>query len=271
MPLISIRVIPVVFFMFIFAGCGEPTLDGTTEETFQTSLAAIKAPLSESAQKRLDLILEGFEFLFSENVIGVLDNSENAKKRIRSRLDGLSADGLIEEWNQRLDKAISVLEEKNERTDTAMEQLKDIVVKRAEYYIQRKQSVVKLNVHNNTEHKISKVYFHGILKTRGRRKTVLEDDFNYNIRYTEGKDLEPDKSATWNFALLSSVWRKAPKDAKNLYLNVVVTRIDGELEEPIYDAYTHRFSTKDSKRLEALIAYRQNIKADESAMTPTAE
>jgi hypothetical protein len=67
------------------------------------------------------------------------------------------------------------------------------------------------------------------------------------------------------------VWRKAPKDAKNLYLNVVVTRIDGELEEPIYDAYTHRFSTKDSKRLEALIAYRQNIKVDESAMTPTAE
>ena len=98
--------------MFIFAGCGEPTLDGTTEETFQTSLAAIKAPLSESAQKRLDLILEGFEFLFSENVIGVLDNSENAKKRIRSRLDGLSADGLIEEWNQRLDKAISVLKRK---------------------------------------------------------------------------------------------------------------------------------------------------------------
>ena len=110
MPLISIRVIQVVLFMFIFAGCGEPTLDGTTEAPFQISLAAIKAPLSESAQKRLDQILEGFEFLFSENVIGVLDNSENAKKRIRSRLDGLSADGLIEEWNQRLDRAISALE-----------------------------------------------------------------------------------------------------------------------------------------------------------------
>jgi len=100
---------------------------------------------------------------------------------------------------------------------------------------------------------------------------LVEDDFNYNIRHTEGKDLDPDESATWNFALLSSVWRKAPKDVDNIYLNVVITRIDGEPEVPIYDAYTHRFSTKDSKRLEALVAYRQNIKTDGPAMTQTAK
>jgi hypothetical protein len=271
MPLVSMRMTLSALFLFIIAGCGDPGLDGTSEETFQASLATLKAPLSEPEQQRLDQILEGFEFLFSDNVIGVLDNSENVKNRIRSRLDGLTAEELIEEWNQRLDKAITTLEEKKEKTDMAMEQLKDVVVKRAEYYIQRKQSVAKLTIHNKTEHKISKVYFHGILKTRGRRKVLVEDDFNYNIRHTEGKDLDPDESATWNFALLSSVWRKAPKDVDNIYLNVVITRIDGEPEVPIYDAYTHRFSTKDSKRLEALVAYRQNIKTDGPAMTQTAK
>ena len=97
MPLVSMRMTLSALFLFIIAGCGDPGLDGTSEETFQASLATLKAPLSEPEQQRLDQILEGFEFLFSDNVIGVLDNSENVKNRIRSRLDGLTAEELIEE------------------------------------------------------------------------------------------------------------------------------------------------------------------------------
>lgn len=271
MSLTSLKIISVVLFLGLIAGCGEPALDGTSEETFQSSLTALKTPLPEADQQKIDRIMAGFEYLFSDNVIGVLDNSENVKSRLRSRLDGLTAEGIVEEWEQRLDKAIAALEEKKENTEAAMKQLENIVVKRAEYYTQRKQSVVKLTIHNKTEHSISKVYLHGILKTRGGRRVILEDDFNYNIRYTEGKDLEPDETATWNFALLSPVWKKAPANVDNLYLNVVVTRIDGEPEEPIYDAYTQRFSSKDEKRLEKLIEYRQAIDSDEPAEPQTAE
>ncbi len=248
-----------------------PTVDGTDSETFDTSIATMRAALSEEEQEKLDEVLKGFEYLYSDNVISALDASEAIRNRIRSRLDGMDAQNLFAEWNDRVDKAIAALEEKKENTDTAMESLKDVVVRGAEYYTQRGQSVVKLTIHNRTEHAISKVYFRGTLRRRASRRSILEDDFNYNIRYTERKDLMPDERAVWNFALLSPVWKKAPEDVDNLYLSVFVTRIDGAPEQPIYDAFTDRFTPKDATRLERLIALKASIGTLEPEPEPEPE
>lgn len=236
-----------------------PTVDGADAETFDASIAAIKAPLSEEDQGKLDEVLKGFEYLYSDNVISALNASEAIRNRIRSRLDGMDARDIFAEWNERLNKAIAALEEKKENTDTAMESLKDVRVRGSEYYVQRGQHVVKLSIHNRTEHRISKVYFRGSLMRNEPRKWILDDDFNYNIRHTEGKDLAPDERAVWNFALLSPVWRNAPEDVDNHYLYVIVTRIDGAPEQPIYDAYTDRFTPKDRRRLRRLISLKESI------------
>ena len=236
-----------------------PTVDGADAETFDASIAAIKAPLSEEDQGKLDEVLKGFEYLYSDNVISALNASEAIRNRIRSRLDGMDARDIFAEWNERLNKAIAALEEKKENTDTAMENLKDVRVRGSEYYVQRGQHVVKLSIHNRTEHRISKVYFRGSLMRNEPRKWILDDDFNYNIRHTEGKDLAPDERAVWNFALLSPVWRNAPEDVDNHYLYVIVTRIDGAPEQPIYDAYTDRFTPKDRRRLRRLISLKESI------------
>ncbi len=248
-----------------------PTVDGTDTETFDASIAAIKAPLSEEDQKNLDELLKGFEYLYSDNVISALNATEAIRNRIRGRLDGMDVRDIFAEWNERLEKAITALEEKKEITETATEELKEVVVRRAEYYVQRGQSVVKLNIHNRSEHRISKVYFRGTLRRREPRKWILDDDFNYNIRHTEGKDLWPDERAEWNFALLSPVWRKAPEDVDNLYLNVIVTRIDGAPEQPIHDAFTDRFTRKDSRRLRRLVSLKESIGTLEPAETPAQE
>ena len=236
-----------------------PTVDGADAETFDASIAAIKAPLSEEDQGKLDEVMKGFEYLYSDNVISALNASEAIRNRIRSRLDGMDARDIFAEWNERLNKAIAALEEKKENTDTAMENLKDVRVRGSEYYVQRGQHVVKLSIHNRTEHRISKVYFRGSLMRNEPRKWILDDDFNYNIRHTEGKDLAPDERAVWNFALLSPVWRNAPEDVDNHYLYVIVTRIDGAPEQPIYDAYTDRFTPKDRRRLRRLISLKESI------------
>lgn len=250
----------IACFTLVSTACKSgPTVDGADAETFEASIAAIKAPLSEEDQKKVDEVLKGFEYLYSDNVISSLNASEAIRNRIRGRLDGMDARDIFAEWNERLDKAITALEEKKENTDSAMENLKDVRVRGVEYYAQRGQNVVKLSIHNRTEHRISKVYFRGSLMRREPRKWILDDDFNYNIRLTEGKDLGPDERAVWNFALLSPVWKKAPEDVDNLYLYVIVTRIDGAPEQPIYDAYTDRFTPKDRRRLRRLVSLKESI------------
>ncbi len=236
-----------------------PTIDGTDVETFDASVAVIKAALPEDDQEKLDEVMNAFEYLYSDNVISSLNASEAIRNRIRGRLDGMDARDIFAEWNERVNKAITALEEKKENTDSAMESLKDVRVRGVEYYVQRGQNVVKLSIHNRTEHRISKVYFRGSLMRREPRKWILDDDFNYNIRHTEGKDLGPDERAVWNFALLSPVWRNAPEDVDNHFLYVIVTRIDGAPEQPIYDAYTDRFTPKDRRRLQRLISLKESI------------
>lgn len=236
-----------------------PTIDSTDVETFDASIAEVKATLSEDDQARLDDVLDAFEYLYSDNVISSLNASDAIRNRIRGRLDGMDAGDIFAEWDERVSNAIEALEEKKENTDSAMERLKDVRVRGVEYYVQRGQPVVKLSIHNRTEHRISKVYFRGSLMRREPRKWILDDDFNYNIRHTEGKDLAPDERAVWNFALLSPVWRNAPEDVDNHYLNVIVTRIDGAPEQPIYDAYTDRFTPKDRRRLRRLISLKESI------------
>ena len=250
----------IACFALVSTACKSgPTVDGADAEAFEASIAAIKAPLSEEDQKKLDEVLKGFEYLYSDNVISALNASEAIRNRIRGRLDGMDVRDVFAEWNERLDKAITALEEKKENTDSAMENLKGVRVRGVEYYVQRGRSVVKLSIHNRTEHRISKVYFRGSLMRREPRKWILDDDFNYNIRLTEGKDLGPDERAVWNFALLSPVWKKAPEDVDNLYLYVIVTRIDGAPEQPIYDAYTDRFTPKDRRRLRRLVSLKESI------------
>lgn len=250
----------IVFLALVFTACKSgPTVDGTDAEAFDISIAALKAALPEEDREKLDEVLEAFEYLYSDNVISSLNASEAIRSRLRSRLDGMDARDIFTDWTDRVDKAITALEEKKENTDSAMKNLRSVRVRGAEYYVQRGQSVVKLNIHNRTEHTISKVYFRGTLWRQEPRKWLLEDDFNYNIRYTEGRNLGPGDRAEWNFALLSPVWKRAPEDVDNLSLSVIVTRIDGAPEQPIYDAYTDRFTTKDRRRLRRLVSLRDSI------------
>lgn len=250
----------IVFLALVFTACKSgPTVDGTDAEAFDSSIAALRAALPEEDREKLDEVLEAFEYLYSDNVISSLNASEAIRSRLRSRLDGMDARDIFTDWTDRVDKAITALEEKKENTDSAMKNLRSVRVRGAEYYVQRGQSVVKLNIHNRTEHTISKVYFRGTLWRQEPRKWLLEDDFNYNIRYTEGRNLGPGDRAEWNFALLSPVWKRAPEDVDNLSLSVIVTRIDGAPEQPIYDAYTDRFTTKDRRRLRRLVSLRESI------------
>lgn len=245
------------------SGCGAPVIDGASEEAFQSSVERIKGALSDRDRRNFATAIEGFEYIITENALSALDDSTRVRERLRKRLDGLSAEETLELWQERLEKAITALEEKKVQTDAALEGLKGVVVYKSRYYIQRGQKVVELNVQNKTEHTIARMYFHGVLTTPDQRKPWVEDDFNYNI--PDG--LKPAKAAGWNFALLSPVWKNAPAGRDDLKLTVTVTRIDGEDEEPIFDAFTNRFTKEDADRLEKLKSYQESTTVDAPNLT----
>ena len=172
----------------------------------------------------------------------------------------------LQEYSQTLEEKVKArtqdLEDKKANTDSALENLKNVIVEKSRFRLQRNgMRVVDLTVKNDTEHTISHMYFHGVLTSRGRKAPWVEDDFHYLM--TEG--LDPGKSVSWSFALLAIAWKRAPGNWKNLKLDVTVTRIDGEDDEPIYDAYTNRFSERDQVRLDTLKGYQSEHVADNNA------
>lgn len=257
------RICRIALTLVVFlAGCGDPVIDGTSDAAFRSSVEAMKQLLTEKDGRQLDKALQGFEFLISENALTVLADSSRIKERMRTRLRGLTAQEVTDLWNERRDQAIQDLEDKKANTESALENLKDVVVQKSRFRLQRNgMRVVDLTVKNDTEHIISHVYFHGILTSRDRRTPWVEDDFHYLI--TEG--LESGKSVSWSFALLAIAWERAPGNRKDLKLDVTVTRVDGGDGEPIYDAYTNRFSKRDQVRLDTLKSYQSEHVADNNA------
>lgn len=237
----------VVVFMALLAACGGPSIDSTSYETFTASIEDIKRSLPDDRRRQFTQALEGLRYLASENAMIVLADSTRIDERLMRQLNYKNAEEVVALWEEERDSAIEKLEEKKAYTEAALEALRNIEVKRARFYAQRGQPVVELLVRNDTPHTISRLYFHGRLVSLGDNRTLVEDDFNYKVP----GGMRPGASATWNFALLSPVWEKAV-DAVRAKLDVTVTRIDGEDEQPIYDAYTVRFSARDARRLEKL-------------------
>ena len=259
----NLRVICCIMFVsLICIGCSdEPYVDGQSAETFQTSVEAIKQSLAEADQGQFETALNGFEFLYGENALSVLDDSTRIRERVRTRLSGLNGQEVLDLWDERRDKAIKELEDKKAVNEAALEEMKGVEIEQSRFRINRSgQRIVELKVKNNTEHTISHIYFRGILTSRGRRTPWVDDTFHYPF------ELKPEESADQKFALLGATWQDAPEGRRNLRINVTVIRIDSDYETPIYDAYTNPFTKHDQERLEKLKAYlSENVAENDDA------
>lgn len=248
--------------MICLNGCGAQGIDGASDETFQTSIESLKQGLPDADRLKFDKALEGLQFIFSENALVALADSSRIKERIRTRLNGMTIQDVIDLWDERLAKEIKALKEKKTQNEAAQKELRKVVVQRSLFKIQRNgQRVVEIRVKNDTEHTISHIYFRGVLTSPGRRGAWVEDYFHYGL--PEG--LKSGDSATWSFALLAAAWEQAPADREDLQLTVYVTRIDGEDREPVYDAQSNPFSRQDQRRLDRLMKFQKDQGADKDA------
>ena len=252
-------------FALVMAGCSDPKIDASTDETMKVSAQKVRESLPESKRVEFDEALQILVFsqinmqdLFSEGAVG----AGNLEGKMRNALDGKTAEEVIAEADrikaerqareqaQALEE-IRELEEKRQASVEARDELKKFEVLRSRFYMRErdfmgKQPIIELTVKNGTNSPVSRAYFEGTIASPNRSVPWLKDTFNYSI----SGGLELGEEATWNLAPnMFSDWGKvdAPADA---IFTVTVEMLDGPDGETLYS--TRDFGERESQRLSEL-------------------
>lgn len=246
-------------------GCGEPTIDTTTDETMATSIEAVKQALPLDKQKEFEeaiLLLSMSEIDFTALLTQGSEAGENLEKKVRAKLNGKTGQQVIDEAlkikQEKLEKEkeeallrIKELEELKLATEQAKLELNKFKIVNSRFYKQKQdfigdQPIIELKVKNGTEHSISRAYFIGTLKSADREVPWLKEAFNYKI----SGGLKPGEETTWSLSPnMFSKWGsvKAPKDASFV---VEVNQLDGPDEKTLFT--TNNFTDKEEKELQDL-------------------
>lgn len=136
--------------------------------------------------------------------------TEKTVKDFKTRIDGMTADDIIEEGNkikkkiekkkkEQAQSEIIELYASRESAEKDKEVLSQFKVIRSRFYIRKsgtyyitKEPIIELTVLNGTDKAISRAYFTGTLASPERTIPWLKKDFNYEI----SGGLEPGEEAT---------------------------------------------------------------------------
>lgn len=249
----------------MLAGCSDPKIDASSDESMKASVEKVRKSLPESKQKEFDEAMQVLAFsqidmkeIFTQGATGV----GNVEGKVRQSLDGKTGEQVIaeagrlraerkERERQQALEEIHELESKRVKSENAREELKKFQVTRSRFYLREqkfmgKQPIIELTVKNGTGQAVSRAYFEGTIASPDRSVPWHKGTFNYGI----SGGLEPGEEATWNLAPnMFSDWGKvdAPADA---IFTVTVEQIDGPDGEPIYS--TREFNERDRERLNEL-------------------
>ncbi len=233
------------------AGCGEPKLDGSSEEALKASVENLSAKLDPTKRAEFEEAMQ--VVAFSQMNLGAILKGEQSPDSVAHKmfgeLDGRTADEVIakasvikaeraaREKAQALEE-IAELEAKQAAAEAARSELAKFTVERSRFYLRdreyssHKEPIIELSVTNKTLSPISRAYFKGTIASPNRSIPWFTDDFNYSI----SGGLEPGESADWALAPnMFSEWGKvnAPADA---VFTVQVVRVDGPDGKALYDA-----------------------------------
>ncbi|MGP9696226.1 DUF6694 family lipoprotein [Halomonas sp. AOP27-A1-34] len=222
--------------------CADPTIDGSNQRQFESSLEEVRATLNESEVERFNEALAGYmmrTMMAGRNILefGELneDEMEELYNEARQSLHGLTAEEVLARVQG---EAPTDTEEVSDvDASVAQEMLDRFEIEHARYFVReesytRGSPVIELRVTNNTGEPVSRGYFRGILQTPGRSVPWVDETFNYSI----AGGIEPGETLEWSLAPNQfGPWGNSsiPDDA---VLNVEVIRLDGPSGEPLWQA-----------------------------------
>ena len=259
------RVIALAVLCGALSGCGEPKIDGSSDDAFKKSISKISQSLPESEKNKFTsdvmyLAMQGIDF---KDVMNGRVKPEDISTEMLASLGGKSAKDVSAEADRvRAERAererqqglseIQDLERKKAESDSAAEQLKKFEVlksrfyKRTEEYSYRAKPIIEVSIKNGTGQAVSRAYFKGTIASPGRSVPWLVETFNYEI----SGGVEPGEAQSWSLAPNQfGEWGDVdpPKDAM---FTVEVVRLDGADKEALFGS--GQFSERDAARLESL-------------------
>lgn len=251
--------------VIMLAACTKK-IDSTNEESLKTSIEDIKASLDSDKKEEFE---EAMKLVMFQGLdLGSLmkdGSADNTFTDMRSKLDGKTADDIIEEAEkikaqkelEKKEQAKGEIEELYKKKSKAKEDKKMLAnfeVKRSRFYKRKsgnyyitEEPIIELTVLNGTDKAVSRAYFTGTLASPNRSVPWIKDDFNYSI----SGGLEPGEEVTWYLSPnMLSDWGDvdAPKDA---ILTVEVKQIDGADGEELYSV--NNFGETEQERLSELL------------------
>lgn len=247
------------------AGCGSPTIDATTDDSYQKSLAEVREALPEEKREEFDnaakmMLMSKLDF---GAFISGAATEESMRASLKDVMHGKTADEIIadaaklraeREEKEREQAIVEIAELKKRQASAAeaIEQLAKFEVVRSRFYRQTSfmgsQPVIELTVKNGTSVPVSRAYFTGTLASPGRTVPWIKEDFNHQIR----GGLEPGETATWRLSPnMFSEWGQVNPPADAVF-TVDTVRLDGPDGEAAYNA--NAFSQDDAMRLAELSA-----------------
>lgn len=259
------RLIALTVLAATLSGCGEPKIDGSSEQAFKESIAKVAKSLPEDQRKKFssDVTLLAFQGIDFGEVLRGKQSPEDASGNLVASLNGMTAGQVSEKADevrrQRAQKEkdqarleIQELEKKKAQFDASKLSLAKFEISKSRYYKEaqeysyREQPVIELSVINNTGAAVSRAYFKGTISSPDRSVPWLVDDFNYEI----SGGVEPGEKKEWRLAPNQfSDWGKVnpPKDA---LFTVQVMRLDGADGKPLFGG--DEFTERDAVRLASL-------------------
>lgn len=253
------KILGLAIVVVLIAGCSDPKIDASSDESMKTSVQKVRKSLPESKRSDFDEAMKVLAFrnidmkdLFTQGAAGVgnLEGKEslNGKtgEQVIAEAARIQAERKERERPQALEE-IRELETKRAKSESARDELKKFQVIRSRLHLrEQKQPIIVLTVKNGTGQAVSRAYFEATIASPDRSVPWHKGTFNYSI----SGGLEPGEEATWNFAPnMFSDWGKVdvPRDA---VLTVTAEKLDGADGETIYS--TREFNERDLERLNEL-------------------
>lgn len=291
------RLIALLVLVATLVACGEPRLDGSSEEALKASIEAVKKPLSREDRKRFeDAVLKvGMQDV---NIFAAAVDKDALQRRLRDNLDGKTAHQVIEEGERlaakrsgtrsaddeeggspsraavptkqsaedlrtairEMETRLAALREQREARERAAEEIKAFVVERSAFRFEKNDFMTQPEIELVLRNGTSRAVSRAYFHgvlTTPGREIPWVED---DFNHTIRGGLEPGERRTFSLSPnMFGEWSSAPKDRDDMILKVAVTRLDGADGKPYLET---KAPDSDSEREAKLEERLERCRAD---------
>ena len=199
----------------LIAGCADPKIDTSSMPAAVVSIEKVRDSLPTYKRDEFDQALKIIAMSSFSGMSALQPGRMNAAEIAESAnayMHGLTGDQVIERADEMLrqrrarerDQALrtlSRLEEKEANAEAAQQQLAQVSIDRARYYLASSpfgalEPVIELEVSNDSEESIAELQLRGVLRSANRDVAWVDETFYYVI----SGGLAPGERATWSLA-----------------------------------------------------------------------